>query len=254
MPALERSLLHRLAELDADIRAAYQRFDFKAVWRAAFEFCAVDLSAFYLDIRKDSLYCDRPDEESRRAARTAMQAAFERIIAWLAPICVFTTEEAFLARYPGAKSSVHLQQFPQTPAMWRDEALAADWARLKDVRRVVTGALEVARRDKKIGASLEAAPTLHVADADLASLLKRHDLAELFITGAVTLATGEGPKDAFRLADVAGVAVEAKASSAEKCGRCWRYTGDVGASPAHKTLCARCADAVDHHDRSGKPA
>jgi isoleucyl-tRNA synthetase len=248
MPSLERYILHRLAELDEAVRAGYEKYDFKGVWRRVFDFCALDLSAFYLDIRKDSLYCDRPDAVRRRAARTVMHHCFERITAWLAPICVFTMEEAWASRYGDAAGSVHLRQFPETPAGWRDEALAADWAGLRRVRRVVTGALEVERRDKRIGASLEAAPVVYVADRALHDLCGRHDLAELFITGAVTLKNGEAPANAFRLEDVAGIGVEPNRTGDEKCGRCWRYTDDVGAVAAHPALCARCADAVEHID------
>jgi isoleucyl-tRNA synthetase len=249
MPALERYVLHLLAELDRDVRAAYERYDFKAVWRAVFDFCAFDLSAFYLDIRKDSLYCDRPDDPRRRAARTVMAAIFDRIAIWLAPIAVFTMEEAWLARYPSARGSVHLQQFPEAAAAWRNEILAADWARLRDVRRVVTGALEIERKDKRIGASLEAAPIVHVADRALHHLCAAHDLAEISITSALDLRRGDGPPSAFRLADVPGVAVEARTASAGKCARCWRYVEEVGRSEP-RDLCARCADAVAAHGRA----
>ncbi len=245
MPELERYMLHRMAALDADIRARYDAFDFKGVWRQVFDFCSMDLSAFYLDIRKDSLYCDRADDPRRRAARTVMDFALTRIMHWLAPICVFTTEEAWLERYGADAGSVHLQTFPQTPADWRDDALAAEWALVRKVRRVVTGALEVERREKRIGASLEAAPRVHIADADLLAAVKNHDLAELFITGAVTLEEGEGPSSAFRLDEIAGVAVEPAAAETKKCERCWRYTGDVGDAAAHPDLCRRCADAVE---------
>jgi isoleucyl-tRNA synthetase len=249
MPALERYVLHLLAELDRDVPAAYERYDFKAVWRAVFDFCAFDLSAFYLDIRKDSLYCDRPDDPRRRAARTVMAAIFDRIAIWLAPIAVFTMEEAWLARYPSAQGSVHLQQFPEAPAAWRNEILAADWARLRDVRRVVTGALEIERKDKRIGASLEATPIVHVADRALYHLCAAHDLAEISITSALDLRRGEGPPSAFRLPDVRGVAVEARAAAAAKCGRCWRYVEEVGRREP-RDLCLRCADAVAAHGRA----
>ncbi|MEX0644379.1 MAG: isoleucine--tRNA ligase [Parvularculaceae bacterium] len=248
MPALERYVLHLLSKLDAEIGAAYDRFDFKAVWRSAFDFCATDLSAFYLDIRKDALYCDRRDSNRRRAARTVMQHCFERLTVWLSPICVFTMEEAARARYGNEAPSVHRRQFPETPKSWLDDKLAAEWEALRTIRRVVTGALEIERRDKRIGASLEAAPVLHIADKALAALAGKHDLAELFITGAVSLKSGEGPAAAFRLDDAPGVAVEPKASADEKCVRCWRYVDDVGSIAAHPSLCGRCADAVDHHD------
>ncbi|MEO0880188.1 MAG: isoleucine--tRNA ligase [Pseudomonadota bacterium] len=252
MPELERYVLHLLAERDSEVRAAYEAFDFKTVWRKVLDFCSVDLSAFYLDIRKDALYCDRPDDLRRRAARTVMDLVLERIIVWLSPICVFTTEEAWLQRHGEAAGSVHLEQMPQTPAAWKDETLGARWRDIRKVRRVVTGALEIERREKRIGASLEAAPHVYLADTalgdGLADALGDHDLAELFITGAVAVHRSEGPDAAFRLDDVAGVAVTPSRADASKCARCWRHTDDVGADPAHGKLCARCADAVSAKD------
>ncbi|HOP19110.1 MAG TPA: class I tRNA ligase family protein, partial [Amphiplicatus sp.] len=245
MPQLEQYVLHLLEKLDGEVRDGYEKFDFKRVWRRVFDFCALDLSAFYLDIRKDSLYCDRPDAMRRRAARTVMHYAFERIVKWLAPICVFTMEEAWLSRYPSETDSVHLELFPETPKAWKNDALAADWAKLRMVRRVVTGALEIERREKRIGASLEAAPVVHLADEALMKLCEGRDLAELFITGSVTLKAGEGPASAFRMEEAPGVAVEPVESSDAKCERCWRYMEDIGSSKAHPSLCGRCADAVD---------
>ena len=244
MPELERYMLHLLTEVDEAVMAAYQVFDFKSAWRKVLEFCSIDLSAFYLDIRKDSLYCDGAIDERRRAARTVMAHAFDRIVAWLAPICVFTMEEAWQMRHNNEDSSVHLHGFIETPAAWRDDALAAEWAKVRHVRRVVTGALEVERREKRIGASLEAAPSVWINADDLLGAVKKHDLAELFITADVSLKQGDGPADAFRLDDVAGVAVVSSKASAKKCERCWRFTGDVGEQPSHAELCVRCADAV----------
>ncbi|MEO0398424.1 MAG: isoleucine--tRNA ligase [Pseudomonadota bacterium] len=244
MPELERYVLHRLAEVDAGVRESYEAFDFKAVWRRVFDFASMDLSAFFLDIRKDSLYCDAPSDPKRRAARNVMAAAFDRLTAWLAPICVFTMEEAWRARHGDDVASVHLRQFPETPATWRDDALAEKWARLRRVRRVVTGALESARRDKTIGASLEAAPTLYLEADDLAAALDGQDLAELFITSKVTIVREAGPADAFRLDDTDGVAVVSTKSTEKKCERCWRYLPDVGVNPAHPLVCGRCASVV----------
>ena len=250
MPALERYMLHLLAQLDADVRAAYEDFDFKTVWRLVLDFCSVDLSAFYLDIRKDCLYCDNTDDAKRRAARTVMDNAFERIIHWLAPICVFTTEEAWLARRGLRETdrdggSVHLQDYIETPSEWRDDALAARWAKIRDVRRVVTGALEVERREKRIGASLEAAPIVHIGDSDLLGAYHDLDAAELFITSGAVL-TGDGaPANAFRLeGESIDVAVVPEKSDGEKCRRCWRVLPDVGASTSYVDLCGRCVDVV----------
>ncbi|WP_333816409.1 isoleucine--tRNA ligase, partial [Tabrizicola sp.] len=158
MPELERWVLHRLSELDEEVRAGYAAYDFQGVFQKLFTFCTTDLSAVYFDIRKDSLYCDAPTSLTRRACRTVMDILFHRLTTWLAPVLVFTMEEVWLERFPGEDSSVHLVDFPETPAAWRDAALAAKWETIRDVRRVVTGALEVQRTAKVIGASLEAAP------------------------------------------------------------------------------------------------
>jgi len=252
MPELERYMLHLMAKLDEDVRAAYAAFDFKLVWRKVFDFCALDLSAFFLDIRKDSLYCDHPDTDRRRAARTVMEIAFDRLTAWLAPICVFTMEEAWLNRNGEDARSVHLRQFPETPEGWRNEALARDWEILRTVRRVVTGALEIERREKRIGSSLEAALELHINLPEYFEICARHDLAELFITSAVDLRGYEWPADAFCLPELSGVAVIPRVSDHAKCRRCWRYTDDIGSKPGHPDACGRCADAVDKLD--GTPA
>ncbi|MEM9706734.1 MAG: isoleucine--tRNA ligase, partial [Pseudomonadota bacterium] len=242
MPPLERYMLHRLAVLDGEIRSAYDVFDFKTAWRKALEFCAGDLSAFYLDIRKDALYCDGPRDKRRRAVRTVMDACLTRVLSWLAPICVFTCEEAWLARGGDESGSIHLTTFVETPETWRDEALNAQWAKLRAVRRVVTGALEVDRREKRIGASLEAEPTVFIDDEALAAALDGVDLAELFITAPAKVVMGEAPEGAFTLDDVPGVGVQTIRSQNKKCARCWRYTGDVGIRVAG--LCQRCADVL----------
>ena len=248
MPELERYMLHRLAELDGQVRAGYEAFDFKGVWRRLLDFCALDLSAFYLDIRKDSLYCDLPGDVRRKAARTVMHHCFECLTAWLAPIVVFTIEEASKHRHGEYVASVHLRTFPETPASWRDDDLAAIWKALRAVRRVVTGALEVERREKRIGASLEASPVLYIEREELRRALAGRDLAELFITSTVTVKEGAGPENAYRLPEVAGVGVISHKSSAKKCARCWRYTEDVGVNAEHPSACGRCADAVSKLD------
>ncbi|GAB4519750.1 MAG: isoleucine--tRNA ligase [Amphiplicatus sp.] len=248
MPELERYVLHLVATRDEEVRAGYERFDFKGVWRRVFDFCALDLSAFYLDIRKDSLYCDRPDSTRRRAARTVMNILLDRVTRWLAPICVFTTDEVWRARHPSADGSVHLALFAPAEPAWKDEALAAKWTKIRAVRRVVTGALEIERREKRIGASLEAAPRIFVADGELMRLCEGVDFAEIAITSHAAFEQGEGPEAAFRLPEVPGVAVLPEKAQAAKCARCWRYVDDVGAEPAHPALCGRCADAVAAHD------
>ncbi|NHX28412.1 class I tRNA ligase family protein, partial [Escherichia coli] len=155
---------------------------FQGVFQALFNFCTVDLSSFYFDIRKDALYCDGADSLTARSARTVMDILFHRLTTWLAPVLVFTMEEVWLERFPGDGSSVHLIDIPDTPADWLDEPLAAKWAGIRQVRRAVTAALEVQRRDKVIGASLEAAPVVHVQDVEVLKALKSIDFADICIT------------------------------------------------------------------------
>ncbi|MEO0931751.1 MAG: class I tRNA ligase family protein, partial [Pseudomonadota bacterium] len=184
MPELERWVLHRLAELDAQVRDGYAKYDFQGVFQAIFTFATVDLSAFYFDIRKDALYCDG-DTDRRKAARTVLDILFHRLTKWLAPMLTFTMEEVWLERFPGDDSSVHLEDFAETPTDWHDEALAAKWAIVRKVRRVVTGALEVERTNKVIGASLEAAPKVYVTD-DVAQVLETVSFDDLCITSDIT--------------------------------------------------------------------
>jgi isoleucyl-tRNA synthetase len=245
MPELERWVLHRLRELDGEIRQAVEDYDFHAMFRTVHDFCAVDLSAFYFDVRKDSLYCDRPDSDRRRSARTVMSILLDHLTAWLAPVLCFTAEEAWLAR-PGAgpDDSVHLRTFPDVPEAWRDDALAAKWERVRAVRRVVTGALEIERAEKRIGSSLQAHPTVHVTPEQMAALAGV-DMAEVAIVSAITVTTDPAPAGAFALDDVPGAACVPGLAEGAKCERCWQVLPEVGTVDGHPALCRRCADAVD---------
>ncbi len=241
MPELERWVLHRLAELDQTVRDGYAKYDFQGVFQAIFTFATVDLSAFYFDIRKDALYCDG-DTARRKAARTVLDILFHRLTKWLAPMLTFTMEEVWLERFPGDDSSVHLEDFAQTPADWHDAALAEKWATVRKVRRVVTGALEVERTNKVIGASLEAAPTVYVP-ADVAAVLETVSFDDMCITSGITVVTDAAPADAFRLEDVTDIAVVFARAEGEKCQRCWKILPDVG-SHAHTGVCGRCDGAL----------
>ncbi|MES3029698.1 MAG: isoleucine--tRNA ligase [Pseudomonadota bacterium] len=243
MPPLERFILHRLWELDGQVRAAYEGYVFQDVIRPIIEFCQNELSSLFFDIRRDSLYCDQPGELRRRAARTVMDAVFERLTAWLAPLMPFTTEEAWTMRYPDAHSNC-MRVIPQTPADWRNDAEAARWAKVQQVTSVVTGALEIERREKRMGAALEAAPRVHVADADLLAAFDGLDAAEVFRTSQATLSAGEGPAGAFALADVPGVSVEPLRAEGKKCARSWRILPEVGSDPRYPDLSLRDAEAV----------
>jgi isoleucyl-tRNA synthetase len=242
MPELERWVLHRLAELDAEVREGYAKYDFQGVFQKLFTFCTSDLSAVYFDIRKDSLYCDPATSLTRRSCRTVLDILFHRLTTWLAPVLVFTMEEVWLERFPGDQSSVHLVDFPDTPKAWRDEALAAKWETIRDVRRVVTGALEVQRTAKVIGSSLEAAPEVFVTP-EMMALLETVTFEEVCITSCVWLSTKPVPEGAFALADVPQVAVVFEPAKGEKCERCWRVLPDVG-THKHPGTCERCNDAL----------
>ena len=244
LPELERWVLHRLTELDARIRAAAESHDWTGVYPEIHNFCATDLSAFYFDIRKDSLYCDAPDSPRRRSARTVLDVLHRCLTAWLAPVLVFTAEEAWLARFPDDEGSVHLTDFPFVPEGWKDAALAAKWERVRDLRRAVTGALERARAAGEIGSSLQAAPVLHLPAED-AGLLPAETWAEICITSGLALSTAPAPEGAFTVEGMPGVACAFGPAPGRKCERCWRVLPEVGASPRHPGLCLRCEAVVE---------
>ena len=243
MPPLERFILHRLWALDVGVRAAYERFDFAEVVRPLADFCSNDLSALFFDVRRDALYCDRPDSLRRRACRTVMDLVFERLTIWLAPLLAFTMEEAWSTRFPDAGPN-GLRVIPETPPAWRNDAEAERWERVERVTRVVTGALEVERREKRLGAALEAAPRVHIADPALLAAFDGLDPAEVFRTSQATLVDGPGPDDTFRLEGVPGVAVEPLKAPGRKCARSWRILPEVGEDPRYPDLSIRDADAV----------
>ncbi|MEO1541743.1 MAG: isoleucine--tRNA ligase [Pseudomonadota bacterium] len=239
MPELEQWVLHRLSELDGEVRSGYAAYDFQGVFQKLFQFCTVDLSTLYFDIRKDALYCDAAGSLERRAARTVLEALYDHLTRWLAPMLVFTMEEIWLARHPDAGSSIHLEDFADIPAEWHDAALAQKWSRVRAVRRVVTGALEVERQEKRIGASLEAAPVVHVADPEVRAILEGLPLADLCITSDLTVTDAPAPEGAFTLPDISGVAVMSGPAAGDKCARCWKILPDVG-SHHHPGVCGRC--------------
>ena len=248
MPELERYMLHRLAELDGLVRKGYDNFDFKRVFAALFNFCTVDLSSLYFDIRKDALYCDPYDSLTRRSCLTVLDELFSCLTAWLAPMLCFTCEEAWLARFGEGEASVHLRAFPRVPEGWSNPRLAAKWERIRRVRRVVTGALEIERREKRIGSSLDAAPEVHIADRELLALLETVDMAEVAITSQLTLEPGKGPDQAFRLEEVPGVAVVPRHAEGRKCARCWKILPQVGEDNEFPDLTPRDAEAVRQFD------
>ncbi len=251
MPELERWVLHRVAEIDSALRQSVGEFDYNRYFRLVHDFCTNDLSAFYFDIRKDSLYCDAPDDLKRRATRTVMEQLVLFLTAWLAPILVFTAEEAWQEwrKISGApEESVHLRNYPAAPAVWKNDELASRMSEARDVRKVITGAIEVERAQLRKKSSLEAMPVVCLSDerkAKLGCLI--NDLNLLSITSALTFEswdTAQKMPGLFTLPDVAGVKVDIWDAPGAKCERCWKVLPEVGQSPAHPGLCLRCEAVV----------
>ncbi|HTQ82922.1 MAG TPA: class I tRNA ligase family protein, partial [Pseudolabrys sp.] len=254
MPELERLMLHRLAELDALVRQAYAEFDYKRIFAALAAFMTSDLSAFYFDIRKDALYCDPISSTTRKACLTVLDHLFRCTVVWLAPMLCFTAEESWVSRYGDKARSVHLELFPEVPAAWRDDGLAEKWRKVRMVRRVVTGALEIERAQKRIGSSLEAHPIVHISNEELFEAVADIDLAEVCITSAATLVEGEGPVEAFRLEEVPGVAVVPNLAEGRKCARSWKILTTIGADPEYPDVSPRDAKALREWEAMRKAA
>jgi isoleucyl-tRNA synthetase len=225
-PELERLILHRVSEIDALVRKAVESHDWAGVYPAIHNFCATDLSAFYFDIRKDSLYCDRPDSEKRRACRTVLDILHRCLTAWLAPALPFTAEESWTARF-GDGESVHLTLFPKIPDEWRNEELAEKWEKIREQRSKIAYAIEDMRRNKTIGSSLQAVAVVPLSARALMEHL--NDWADVCITSRAVFEETEG----------------ANKSHGTKCERCWRVLEEVGSIAAHPTLCIRCCEAVE---------
>jgi isoleucyl-tRNA synthetase len=203
-----------------------------------------DLSAFYFDIRKDALYCDAPSSLRRRGALEAIERIFRAVAIWLAPVLVFTAEEAWTARSE-AHRSIHLEQFPEIPAGWRDEELARTWDTIRMLRLAVTGAIEIARADKQIGSSLEAAPRVYLSNPEHVKALEGVDFAEVCITSDIAIEFGTPiPDAAFRLAEAPDVGVVVERAQGVKCARSWRYFDPATASPDFPDVTPRDAEAL----------
>jgi isoleucyl-tRNA synthetase len=244
MPELERLMLHRLADQAKVVRQAYAEFDYKTVVASLAAFMNTELSAFYFDIRKDTLYCDPPSSVARKAALTTIDIICDAILKWLAPVLSFTCDEAWAMYKPGSEASVHLALFPDGFGKFRDDALAAKWEIIRDVRRVVTGALELERAAKNIGSSLEASPLVYVSDKAIFNTLFDVDLAEVCITSNAMVTNEEAAPGAFRLNEVPGVAVVVEKAVGLKCARSWKILPTVGEDPEYPDVSPRDAQAL----------
>jgi isoleucyl-tRNA synthetase len=232
MPELERWVLHRLTEFSGRFSAAVESYNWTGVYPDLHNFCAVDLSAFYFDVRKDAIYCDRPDSLRRRAARTVLDYLHRYLCTWLAPVLCFTAEEAWCARF-GDDTSVHLELFPSPPGNWRDDALAAKWETIRAIRRRITVPIEEARKANAIGSSLQAAVELPL-NADHLNLLDEAAWSEIAIVSSVRI-----------VPDMDEPLSKVTPASGDKCARCWRVLAEVGSNPMFPGVCLRCGDALE---------
>ncbi len=241
MPELEAYILHRLWKTGQTVAEAYKVYDYKKVAATLTNFMNVELSAFYFDIRKDTLYCDPWSSLKRKACRTVMDQLFHCLTTWWAPIMVFTMEEVWLSRFNGEGSSVHLMQFAQMQHAWKNEELDKKWDSIRKVRSVVTGALEIARANKTIGSSLEASPKVYVEKFDT---LSNEDFAEICITSGIEVIHAEAPEGAFFLENERRVGVVVEKAEGLKCARSWKISKDIGKDKDFPDITPRDATAV----------
>ena len=241
MPELDRWVLNRLHELDESIRAAIDNHDYHQVFTSLHHFCNGDLSAFYFDIRKDTLYCGDAASIERRACRTVMDHIFNCIAVWIAPILCFTAEEAWQTRHQDKNKSVHLEVWPDLPQAWADADLAARWARIRDARLVVTGAIEKLRAEGTVKSSLQAHPTLYAPQAVI-DAFGDLNAADIFITSSANLSASLPPAGATLAEDDEEIGVVVALAEGEKCQRCWKILPEVTAE--EDAMCGRCEEVV----------
>ncbi|MEP6869940.1 MAG: class I tRNA ligase family protein, partial [Novosphingobium sp.] len=249
MPELERYVLALLAKLDATLRTAVDAFDFNTYVRALTDFCNEDLSAFFFDIRKDSLYCDAATDPKRMAYRTVLDTLVHALVRYAAPVLVFTAEEVWGTRFADA-GSVHLLTWPEVDAGLSDESLIGIWDRVRAVRSAILSDIEPFRAAKKLGSGLQADVRVAVADENERQLLAAKDLAEIAIVSSVSLHVLGAPGDSTYFGDreakitpdeISHVPVWTTVTTHHKCGRCWRHLPDVTEDGA---LCSRCDNVV----------
>jgi len=247
MESLDRWALHRLQQLTRRVGQAYERFEFHKIYHAIHNFCVVDLSAFYLDVLKE-LYVSSANSAQRRSAQTALFEICTALVRLMAPILVFTAEEVWehLPAFSGKGESVHLEPLPQPVAGYEDQAAAEEWRRILDLRVEVNRALELARKHKKVGHSLDAEITLGVNESLMEHLQGQEEvLSRIFIVSQVVLTTPESLDSATQAEDIPGVLIQVKPASAKKCARCWVRDESVGADADQPEICGRCVRELE---------
>jgi len=251
MHELDRWILHRLQELAERVMKAYDRFEFHPVFHSLHNFCVLDLSSFYLDIVKDRLYVSSRESAARRSAQTALQEILEAMVRLMAPILSFTADEIWLhMKNRNGSPSVHTETFIKVKEEYKDPALAERWETLLAVRREVTKALEIERKDRRIGHSLDSSVTLGVPENLMARLKPfQEQLRDLFIVSSVALASSEDVAGGYESEEVKGLKVVARPSDEPKCERCWVHDATVGRATDHPGVCRRCLEALAENVR-----
>jgi isoleucyl-tRNA synthetase len=243
MESLDRWALHRLQQLVKKVVQAYERFEFHKIYHATHNFCVVDLSAFYLDVLKDRLYVSAAASEQRRSAQTALFEIAVTLVRLMAPILTFTAEEVWehLPAFPGKSESVHLEQLPESVDAYEDETRQEHWERILEIRTEVNRALELARKKKEVGHSLDAEVTLGV-DEPLLKLLRGQEemLRRVFIVSRVRLAENGSLDSGTEAVEIPGMRIQITPASAEKCARCWVHDETVGTQADKPEICDRC--------------
>ena len=244
MPELEKYILHKLYLINQKVREGYDNYDLKGVFQALLNFSNIDLSSFYFDIRKDSLYCDSPNSNIRKSTRTVLDILFNYLVSWFAPILCFTSEEVRKTRFPDLKDSIHEHSFLEINKEWINDNLYEKWEKIRTVRKVVTGAIELERKEKRIGSSLEAFPIIYISDKQYIDIFKDIDLAEIFITSQAEMKLEENPSEAFKIEEIQGVSVICNLAEGNKCSRSWKVLPEVGTDKDYPDLSLRDASVM----------
>ena len=233
-PELERYILHQIFELNKNYEKYFKEYNFHKLYKELLNFCSLDLSAFYFDIRKDVLYCDDLKSEKRKISTNLLALTLDILLKWFAPILSFTTEEIFQIVNVGKNSSIHFENFPKIPTNWENKKLNEKWEKLKIIRNVVNAGIEVKRANKDIGSSLEADIEVYLGEEYL-ELVKDINLSEYFITSKARIKNMINEDKIFKLNDIPNVGVLVQKAKGEKCGRCWKILGNP---------CERCKSVL----------
>ena len=220
-PELERLILHQIFLLNKNFESYFKEYNFHKLYKELVNFCSLELSAFYFDIRKDVLYCDDLSSAKRQSCTNLLGIILDMLMKWFAPILAFTTEEIFQIINPEKNSSIHLQTFPKIPNMWKNDKLFEKWEKFKIIRKVANAAMEVKRSNKDIGSSLEADITIYLNEENL-RVIKDLDLSENFITSKAEAKKMINDNNLFKLDEIENVKVLVKKAAGNKCPRCWK--------------------------------